>query len=409
MGKETKRISRLELYKQVWETPVTQLSKAYGLSDVGLAKICKKYNIPRPPRGYWAKKAAGQQLPKKTLPDKSSNEIIEISPNLANQFDSVPNAAILKEITNGPKHPPIVVAKALRNPHPFVSQSAEILELYKPNDDGVLISKNRRCLDIRVSPKRLRRALRIMDALIKALLKRGFEVQMNEKLVEVRIHGENLSFGLSEDLVTKKVQPDDSRFEGYYRFRHNRFDQVRVPAGRLCLTIHDSGYYGHQSLRRNWRDTKRKSIENSLDGFVTGLIKFAAKKKEYRLKQAEEERHRRERERLREEKRQRFAELKRQAQEEKERVAKLIKDAGDHHKAYQVRAFIEKVEKERLSGNPVYVADDDHEAWAKWAREQADRLDPLTESPASILDEIDDDDVGQNQTDRRFTPYLKPL
>lgn len=52
-------IDRKELYKKVWETPITQLAREYGLSDVGFAKICKKYNIPRPPRGYWARKEAG--------------------------------------------------------------------------------------------------------------------------------------------------------------------------------------------------------------------------------------------------------------------------------------------------------------------------------------------------------------
>ena len=53
-------INRKELHKKVWETPITRLSKEYGLSDVGFAKICKKHNIPRPPRGYWARKATGQ-------------------------------------------------------------------------------------------------------------------------------------------------------------------------------------------------------------------------------------------------------------------------------------------------------------------------------------------------------------
>ena len=42
-------INRKELYKKIWETPFTRLSKEYGLSDVGFAKICKKHNIPRPP------------------------------------------------------------------------------------------------------------------------------------------------------------------------------------------------------------------------------------------------------------------------------------------------------------------------------------------------------------------------
>ena len=157
MPKISKKISRTELYKRVWETPVTQLAKEYGLSDVGFAKICKKYNIPRPPRGYWAQKAAGQRMPKEPLPKRSSDEIIEISPNLSNQFDPTENPKFLKHIEREQNFPPIMVAKALRNPHPFVARSDEILELCEPDDVGILESKDKNCLDIRVSKNGLYR------------------------------------------------------------------------------------------------------------------------------------------------------------------------------------------------------------------------------------------------------------
>ena len=62
------RISRSKLYEQVWTVAITRLSKKHGLSDVGLAKICKKHNIPRPPRGYWARKAAGYNVKRLPLP-----------------------------------------------------------------------------------------------------------------------------------------------------------------------------------------------------------------------------------------------------------------------------------------------------------------------------------------------------
>ncbi|MGB6012390.1 MAG: hypothetical protein WBI57_14085 [Desulfobacterales bacterium] len=42
-------IDRKELYKKVWETPITRLAREYGLSDVGFAKICKKYIISQSP------------------------------------------------------------------------------------------------------------------------------------------------------------------------------------------------------------------------------------------------------------------------------------------------------------------------------------------------------------------------
>jgi hypothetical protein len=47
MGDKSTNIRRSELYKEVWTTPITQLSKKYGLSGVGLAKICKKYNAAK--------------------------------------------------------------------------------------------------------------------------------------------------------------------------------------------------------------------------------------------------------------------------------------------------------------------------------------------------------------------------
>ena len=47
---------------------MVKLAKKYGLSDRGLAKICARLNDPVPPRGYWARKAAGQVVTKDLLP-----------------------------------------------------------------------------------------------------------------------------------------------------------------------------------------------------------------------------------------------------------------------------------------------------------------------------------------------------
>lgn len=57
---ETIVFKREQLYKEIWSVPILQLAKQYGISDVGLAKICKRMKIPRPPRGYWAKHSFGQ-------------------------------------------------------------------------------------------------------------------------------------------------------------------------------------------------------------------------------------------------------------------------------------------------------------------------------------------------------------
>lgn len=48
------------MFQLVWATPRTALAKRFGLSDVAIAKHCRKANIPMPPLGYWARIAAGK-------------------------------------------------------------------------------------------------------------------------------------------------------------------------------------------------------------------------------------------------------------------------------------------------------------------------------------------------------------
>lgn len=61
-------MKRSELYAKVWSTPMTKLAAELGISDVGLAKACRRHAVPAPPRGYWAKLSAGQTPPKTALP-----------------------------------------------------------------------------------------------------------------------------------------------------------------------------------------------------------------------------------------------------------------------------------------------------------------------------------------------------
>ena len=62
------QISRRDLYNRVGSTPMNKLARELDISDVGLAKACRRHNIPRPSRGYWAKLAAGKASPKPGLP-----------------------------------------------------------------------------------------------------------------------------------------------------------------------------------------------------------------------------------------------------------------------------------------------------------------------------------------------------
>ena len=59
--------TRQELYDLVWATPTVKLASQFGLSNVGLRKICVKRDISTPPLGYWAKLNFGKPVSKPAL------------------------------------------------------------------------------------------------------------------------------------------------------------------------------------------------------------------------------------------------------------------------------------------------------------------------------------------------------
>jgi hypothetical protein len=67
---KVRRLSRQDLYELIWAEPITTLAKRFGISDRGLTKVCKRSNIPAPPRGYWAKIAAGGTFERPALPSR---------------------------------------------------------------------------------------------------------------------------------------------------------------------------------------------------------------------------------------------------------------------------------------------------------------------------------------------------
>lgn len=48
-------ISPDELKELIWKYPASTVASMYGVSDKAIEKRCKKFNIEKPPRGYWTK------------------------------------------------------------------------------------------------------------------------------------------------------------------------------------------------------------------------------------------------------------------------------------------------------------------------------------------------------------------
>ena len=60
-------LTRTELFDSIWSEPMGAVAARYGLSGNGLAKICDRLDIPRPPRSYWTRNASTRE-PRPELP-----------------------------------------------------------------------------------------------------------------------------------------------------------------------------------------------------------------------------------------------------------------------------------------------------------------------------------------------------
>lgn len=266
-------LSRKNLYDLVWSEPMTKLAGKFGLSDVGLKKKCRRLNIPVPPRGYWARKQAGQTppvipLPKGLLVDTVitiyRNPMHETSPPRPKAKRSR-TRAIEKQISQSAQS---------TTSHPLIEQTRRILQSVAPNRDGIVKCPDTSCLDINVSPDALDRALSITNSVMKALETLGHEIAITEEGTSVVISGTQIGFSMTEELRKKHLEPQEHNLKGYYTFGYGLFSENRVPTGNLGLTIHPPSW---TNARKNWRDTETQKLEDSLTSFIKGLLSIAAR------------------------------------------------------------------------------------------------------------------------------------
>lgn len=370
---EKLKLTREALYEQIWSQPVSKVAKGYGISDVGLAKICRKHDIPLPGRGYWEKKSSGKAVVKKplTLSKEGRDTVIEIGakviPAYIQKGLSEVESKILFEKQPDNK---IIVFTQLTAPHPLVARTAASLQNKKtrPDKQGVIRGVWSKDLDISVSPDCLGRALLIMDTLIKALEARGFVVSVlhlyphysYERIVtQVLVLGEAFQFNLQERVDRlEKPLTRSSIFGSKHEYR---------PSGRLILRIET-----YIEGRKNWSDGSRQRVEDCLNDFIAVLIEEAAIK---RAERAEQER----RKRLEEEERRRREEAERRQEEEEARIQALIKEAEAWERSRQIRAYINAVKEGVIEKYGQIAPGSKIEQWLTWAQQQADRFDPLSD------------------------------
>jgi hypothetical protein len=384
MAKEDQFWNREELYDEVWSTPMTKLAKKYDMLDVSLARVCRELEIPRPGRGYWAKKRAGHQVERVPLPPATNDvKIWKPRPRKPTPPEPEPD---FKDAASGPE---IAQVERLENAggefvprdeslnHPLITQARSVLTLAGERTKKILETQEQ-CLNIRVSKESLERALKIMAGFISTLESEGFSVEVggvHPRRTVAMIHGQQISFGLTEEVerIRLKIPRKGKVLEKVlaYSEKPGPFE----PTGELSIEVR-----GPQHISQGpWTDSKSASLEEQLSRIVAGFIRIAL------LRRAEEEENaRKELEKQRRaEERARLAEA---IKVEKSKVRALRRASVNWCRAEQIRSFVSAARDSAVQNGKGVEPGTPFGDWLTWAEEQADRLDPLKESPASVVD-----------------------
>jgi hypothetical protein len=266
-------MKRRELYERVWQTPLSKLGPELGFSDVGLAKLCKRYDIPVPPVGYWARLAAGQEPRRPSLPapDDESTVYLPTARDIAHRNAARQHAQKMAEagaaVERDVQVPVVEVRPTLEGCHAAVTKTAKFFAGIQPAIDKAEAAAERSArrgepnfswmqlprtsfgrytpdadgtLRIAATLGNIDWILRFHDALLRALLSVGCRVQARSdersRWFEIQRSGEavRLSFAEEFDEVPegKRAGSHSDRLFGNPRQRYKPRDRFKLKVER---------------------------------------------------------------------------------------------------------------------------------------------------------------------------------
>jgi len=272
-------ITREQLYAEVWAEPVIKVAERYGVSDVAVSKWCSRMNVPRPWRGYWARKAAGRWVKQVPLPpSRAGFEEYVHRPKPTETRPKPPATVPGLELFEKP----IAVPELPGTEHPLIARTRRALADSAVQERGIIWSRGEGCLDLRICRPSVQRALRIANAIIQVLERPGFVVEVaadpdSQRTPDVYrtyalIRDERIQFSIAEAVEKVERPPtEEERAEmrrNPYRIRGPFFEYR--PTANLSLQI--EGDWGRERHRRTWSDGQRQRLEDHLHSFIRGLL-----------------------------------------------------------------------------------------------------------------------------------------
>ncbi|MCX7027690.1 MAG: hypothetical protein NT061_09460 [Spirochaetes bacterium] len=175
------RWSREELYKLVWERPMTSLANEYHISNVGLRKVCVRYDIPVPQVGHWAKVKTGQKIKRPPLPDKLNDipilkpekrPVVQLGQKAISILDEDKKPSFLAALSFKQESANTIKVTVGEEPkHEIAARTLAVL-LRPSRKEGIIADLPRKILDVRVTQTTARRSVAIMDVLLDAFEKK---------------------------------------------------------------------------------------------------------------------------------------------------------------------------------------------------------------------------------------------
>lgn len=303
--------TREQFHDLVWSRPTVQLAKEFGLSDVALGKICRKHDVPKPPLGWWARKAAGRSVRVTPLPRAkagTSDTIVIAGGETRSELDPLAQAREAARILASD-----VAADGEPPGDDIVARTAARLRRCKPEPPSPLVTvEGSGMIKASLSPASVDRFELALNRLAVALAAIGARFDKGEKSAAILFDGERIGFSVTEAtrrekhvLTEQELAEDEARRRRSSRLRNPWDDEIDFaasflrrpewdyhPTGRLSFELEASYLPG--SPRKTFGDAKIQRLETLGPDIAVGVAVVAAATKLGRAQREEEARRREE-------------------------------------------------------------------------------------------------------------------
>lgn len=365
------KLSRQDLYDLIWTTPAIKLAGEFNISDVAIAKRCRKLNVPKPPPGYWARIEAGQKPkrpPLPVLPDKIDPPEIQIPETKTFSLPTDSDALL-----------------------PLADELMKALGKAKPSHDKRVFLRERTLPETSVSKTLASRVAKAFHVLLKAVEPQGIPFRRSQSAYDggyFQKGYDRVYIKIEEDLTP---DPKSSRRRSIY----TSWPENRVPGGKLRFALNTERY--SSATEKKWEETDKVSLETILAEMARFICKHYVEMRKRREAEKIEQLKRHE-EHLVWLKKHQEEEARREEEESKKAHADALSEAQSHRKKDLAKAaewwrlyrnnqeFISECERRWLE-NQNGTLSPEQTKWLAWAQDTAKALSPFeTGYPDPALD-----------------------